>query len=1026
MSLTSRIFQNRHAVWALTIAAAIFGVLAYFRIPMQLFPDTNPPLVNVITAYPGAGAQDVADELTRPLEDEFASLEGVAKIRSTSQDNLSLITVEFRYGVVGELAAVDAQNAIARIRGSLPTGIQEPRVLTFNSGDRPIYTIGVRSQDMIRARKLSEDIVGPRLQRVPGVAAVDVFGGSVPIVLVAAQRSKLESTGFSLGALAQALREQNANVPAGRVRSDATQDMLRVESRATTLNDMGAISLPTADGSRVALSDLADIRLAALDDDARFAIDGQPSIAVQVFKADEANTMQVVEELRRVVGELRTQHPDVEILEGEESASFTEKVVGNMVDNVFEALALASIIIFLFLRKSRTAMVAVVSMPLSYGITFALMKALGVELNMVTLSAIILAVGLVVDASVVVMENIARHHEELGSDPVKAAIEGTDEVRLAVLAGAATTLVVLVPLLFLYGFIGKTFGPLALTLILAFLSSVVVALVLVPVLTVYTLRESRIDRAGVFLTRPFAWLMDRVRRAYLWVLGRALRHRWVTLLAGLASVVGGAMGIARGGMEVLPKMDGGSFYVSLETAPGSSIERTASVVADLEKLLREEPEVMLVQSQIGYEQGMRSFASGGVQGPTSGFITVTLTPRTGREEDLWSIQDRVRRRLAQVPGLHHVTVRELGNTAKSTTSAPVLVRISGPDSLVLDRLAQEVEQRLRGVEGLVAPARSWRLDQQRVTLKVDELRAGQLGLSSKQVAQLVAAGTDGQPAGSYYGVEGTPIPIWVRYDRAGQSVAEDVLSYPIQRPGKAPIPLRLVASVEPVKGQGMVTREDFANTIEVSAFHEGRALSFAIADTERILADLTLPQGYQLLLTGEKNDMSEAKSEIGGALGIALLAVYLVLVAQLRSFLHPISVLAAVPLSLGGVSLALTLAGKPVSMPVLIGLILLVGIVVNNSIILIDFIRRRRDEGVERRQAIVESVGTRFRPIMMTSLSTIVGMIPLAAEWALGAERFSPLAIAVLGGMSASTLLTIIVVPTFYDLLDDASRVRLW
>jgi multidrug efflux pump subunit AcrB len=257
-------------------------------------------------------------------------------------------------------------------------------------------------------------------------------------------------------------------------------------------------------------------------------------------------------------------------------------------------------------------------------------------------------------------------------------------------------------------------------------------------------------------------------------------------------------------------------------------------------------------------------------------------------------------------------------------------------------------------------------------------------------------------------------------------VAEDVLSYPIQRPGKAPVPLRLVANVEPVKGQAMVTREDFANTIEVSAFHEGRALSFAIADTERTLADLPLPQGYQLLLTGEKNDMSEAKSEIGGALGIALLAVYLVLVAQLRSFLHPVSVLAAVPLSLGGVSLALTLAGKPVSMPVLIGLILLVGIVVNNSIILIDFIRKRREEGVERRQAIVESVGTRFRPIMMTSLSTIVGMIPLAAEWALGAERFSPLAIAVLGGMSASTLLTLIVVPAFYDLLDDASGIRLW
>jgi multidrug efflux pump subunit AcrB len=1025
MSLTETLFRNRHAVWAATLAAALFGVVAYFALPMQLFPDTNPPLVNVITAYPGAGAEDVADELSRPIEDEIASLEGIAKVRSTSQDNLSLVTAEFRYGIDADMAAVDVQDAIARIRGSIPGEIEEPRVLTFSSGDRPIYSLGVRATDLAHARKIAEDVLAPRLQRIPGVAAVDVFGGSVPAVLVEVQRTKLEAQHVSIDALARALREQNANVPAGRLRTEVTQDMLRVESRSMSLEQLRKVSLPTSGGSRIALGDLAGVRLGALDDDARFAIDGKAAIALQVFKTDEANTVEVVDLLDDAVNELRKEHAGLELIQGEESASFTATVVGNLMDNVFEALGLAAIIIFLFLRKSRTAMVAVVSMPLSYGITFALMKALGVELNMVTLSAIILAVGMVVDASVVVMENIARHHDELGLTPQDAAIRGTDEIRLAVLAGAATTLVVLVPLLFLYGFIGKTFGPLALTLILAFLSSVVVALVLVPVLTVYTLGDSRLDRIGVLVTRPFTWLMDRLRGGYVGLLRRALRWRFATLLLGLSSAAVGAVGIMRAGMEVLPKMDGGSFYVALETPPGSSIDGTAQVVGQVEELLRKESEVVLVQSQIGYERGMRSFPAGGVQGPTSGFITVTLTPRTERSEDLWSIEARVRDGIDRIAGIHNVNVRELGNTAKSTTSAPILVRISGPDALVLDGIAGDVEQRLRAVPGIVAPARSWRVDQQRVRVRVDELRAGQLGLSSRQVARILALGSDGQSGGKYYGVEGTPVPIWVRYDRTNQRSPEDLLSYPVQVPGRDPVPLRLLADVDEIRGQGLVTREDFANTIEVSAFHQGKALSFVIADAEDAISDVLLPRGYQVTMTGEKSDMSEAKREIGGALGIAVIAVYLILVAQLRSFLHPISVLAAVPLSLGGVAAALTIAQKPVSMPVLIGLVLLVGIVVNNSIILIDFIRSRREAGDARDDAILGAVDTRFRPIMMTSLSTIVGMIPLAAEWALGAERFSPLAVAVLGGMTAATFLTMIVVPVFYHVLDDlASAVQ--
>lgn len=1025
MSLTRATLNNRYAVWALVIAAAVFGARAYTSIPMQLFPDTAPPLVNVVTAYPGASADDVNENLSRTLEEEFAALEGVVKIRATSQDNLSLLSIEFHYDRDVDMAAVDVQNAIARIRGALPAGIGEPQVLKFSTSDRPVISVGVAADDPTRARKMAEDRFAPELQRVPGVAAVDVFGGARPAVLVEIDRRNAEAYRLPLGRIVEAIREHDSALPAGEIRTETEQTMFRLESRARDIEALSRIPILLPDGTHILLGEVADVRQGALDDDARFAVDGQAAIAMQVFKTEEANTVDVVRAVQARIGDLGQQYPDYRFLVGEESATFTEISVDNLLSNVWQALLFASVIIFLFLGRLKTSAVTIVSMPLSYGLTFAFMHAFGVEFNMVTLSAVILAVGMVVDAAVVILENITRRRDEDGLSPEDAAAEGTDEVRLAVLAGVATTLVVLIPLLFLEGFIGKTFGPLALTLIFAFTSSALVALVLVPVLTLYTAGTGRLDRfaSGLtgYVTRPFGWAMDRVRDGYVGALRLALRHRLFVVVAVLALFAGSLVGLRGRGMDVLPKMDGGSFFITLETPSGSSLQETARVVGEVERLLADEPEVVKIQSQAGFEQGMRSFASFGAQGPTQGAITVTLTDRTDRDETIWDIEARVRHKIARVPDIRVSTVRELGNTAKSTTSAPIIVRLAGEDPLVLDRLGEDVARRLAAVPNVVEPTRNWRLDQKRIQVNVDALRAGELGLSPEDVALTMAAGSFGVLAGDFHGVEGTPDPIKVRYRRVEGAGADGVLEYPLFSPvSPDPVPLRAVVDLDEHLGQGVVTREDLKPTLEVSAFTEGRSLNFIVADVDRALAGLALPAGYEMRLTGEKSDLAEARTELLGAFAIALVAVYLLLVAQLRSFLHPLTIMMSIPLSLIGVFAALWIAGKPVSMPVLVGLILLVGTVVNNAIILIEFIRQRRLAGVARREALLSSVRTRFRPIMMTSLSTIVGMIPLAAEWALGAERFSPLAVAVIGGMTAATFLTMIVIPVLYDLFDDA------
>ncbi|MBW2700840.1 MAG: efflux RND transporter permease subunit [Deltaproteobacteria bacterium] len=1023
MSLTKATLNNRYAVWALVIAAALFGARAYVSIPMQLFPDTAPPLVNVITAYPGANAQDVDETLSQNLEEEFAAIEGVIKIRTTSQDNLSVVTVEFRDSREVDLAAVDVQNAIARIRGELPKGILEPKVLKFSTSDRPIISVGLASKDLVRARKMAEDRFGPEMQRIKGVAAVDVFGGNRSAVLVELSQRDVKAYGIPLPKVVDTLRRYNSARPAGQIRTEKKQTMFRLESRAQSIDELQRIPITMPNGTRILLGEIATIRHGSLDDDARFAVNGKPSIAMQVFKTDEANTVKVVRRVEKKVEELNKRYVGYDFSIGEESASFTEVSVNNLLSNVWQALLFASVVIFLFLGRLKSSFVTIVSMPLSYGLTFAFMRAFEVEFNMVTLSAIILAVGMVVDATVVLLENITRKRDEEGLSAVQAAIEGTDEVRLAVLAGVGTTLVVLIPLLFLGGFIGKTFGPLALTLIFSFLSSVLVALVLVPVLTLYTARKSRLDGWSEKLIWPFTWLMDRLRGGYLITLKLALKQRLLTVFVLLLLFAGSMIGLARQGMEILPKMDSGSFFVTLETPSGSSLEETEGIVRQVEKILQEEAEVVKIQSQVGFEQGMRSMSSFGVQGPTQGFITATLSNRTERSETIWAIEDRVRKRVAKLPGIRTSTVRELGNTAKATTSAPIVVRISGEDPLVLDRLGEEVKRRIAAVPNVIEPTRNWRFDQKQVLVKVDKLRAGQLGISPEDLAMTMTMGSYGLLAGDFYGVEGTPDPIHVKYSAADDAESASLLDYPMFVPGsQVPVPLRAVAHLEETRGQGVVTREDLAPTLEISAFTMGRPLNFIIADVDKSLEGLVVPRGYDAKLTGEKSDLAEAKRELFTAFALALASVYLLLVAQLRSFLQPLTIMVSIPLSLIGVFAALWLAGKPASMPVMVGMILLAGIVVNNAIILIEFVRQKREQGVSRREALISSVSNRFRPIMMTSLSTIVGMIPLASEWALGAERFSPLALAVIGGMSAATVLTMIFIPVLYDLFDSISE----
>jgi len=1024
MAISDYSLNNRFTIYPLFIAAVIFGLLAYFNLPIQLFPDTSPPLVNILTSYPGAAAEDVADLVSDPIEEEVAGLESVTRVSSTSQSGLSLVSVEFRYGHSEDIAAVDAQNAVSRIRNTLPEGIGEPQVLKISTADRPVVTMGLSGENMTEVRRLAEDVLAPELQRVAGVAFVDVFGGHSPELSVRVDRTRLDAHNLPLGAVVEAIRTHNVSLPAGEIRSEGRQYSFRLDHRSSSADEIAAIPVTTPTGQRVLVGDLAVVEDGAGEDLSRFRVDGEAAIAMQVFKQSDANTVDVVGRTQAAFDTIRDRYPETSFVLADESASFTELVVQNMLGAVGQALVLATVIIFLFLGSFRRGLVVAISMPMSFLLTFAGMMLFGIQVDLVTLTAVILSVGMVVDASVVVLENITRHYHERNLTPFQAALEGAKEIQFAVIAGNATTITVLIPLLFLYGFVGETFGPLAATMIIAFLSSLLVALALVPILTMMVTGEGgRFERFAKYLSRPWAWLMIRVQHGYALMLRRALRRRWMVLIAALAVFAAAGVTLGSLGMEMLPRMDSGETFITVETPSGSSLGETERVVAEVEAVIRREPELDRLSTQIGFEPGMRSFGGGGVQGPTQGYMTVVWTPRTERKETIWQIQDRVRERLAEVPGIENLVVRESGSTAVATTASSVVASLRGPDPLVLDRLGEEVLATVDAVPGTVNTYRSWRRDQRTVTYSVNAERARELGLSPSALSRELVQSLDGAPAGIYRGAGDEKTPIRVRYAEEYRRTREDAAAVRAfaERAGVA-VPVGTVTESRETVVQGLVTRENLEPTLDILALHGDRPLSFVTQDVERALAEIEIPHGYSLTLEGEEQDMAEAREELAGALALALIAVYLLLVAQFKSFGHPLTVLAAVPLSLIGVAAALWIAGMPVSMPVLVGLILLVGIVVNNSIILIDFIRQRREAGDDRRTAIESSVAARFRPIMMTSLSTIVGMTPLAMEWALGAERFSPLAVAVIGGMTAATFLTMIVIPVLYSAMDDLGQ----
>lgn len=1034
MSLSDFSMRSPYAVIAGCLLVTALGLFAFFRTPTDLFPDTTPPQVVVVTVWPGADSDDIADKITQVIEKELNTLGGLTRVTSTSRDEVSSINAEFGYSKPLGEAVLDVQNAVGRIRASLPRAILEPRIYRISDATRPLLTLSLSpkpgtTKDLSQIRLLAENEIEDQLLNVSGVADVDVFGAHEPEVLVDVDRSRLAAHDLSLTDVVAALARHNVTAPAGTVYSSTREYLVKVSGEFTGLEDIRRTPVRYAERGTVRIGDIADVRLGEADPRSVYHGNGEPAIAVNVLRASGGDTVAAIHAVKAVLPMLEAQYPDIGFAITDDQQPIIDLNVSGMRSSLVQAILLTVAVIFLFLADLRAALIVSVSIPLAFLASLVVLWFSPYTLNMVTLSGLIISVGMVVDASIVVLENIYRHyHEDSAKDARRAASAGAREVGLAVTAGMLTTVIVLVPVMFAGGYTQQTMRPLNLMISATLVASLVAALSVVPLMASRLLghgerRRNWFERLFTFTDRG----VDLLAKGYLRLLRVGLAHRWLVLLLAVA-FLGVTMRQVKPliGGELMPAMDTGIVNIDFETPADFPPAQVEAVLSEIEVIVREEPGLRSMSSTLGSEPGQISFGGGGATAQ-SGKIKAILVDRTQRGDSIWVIQDRWRKRLREIAGIRSFRVMEYGATPLSTTRAPLDIIISGPDAQVLDGLAVRTLQLLDGTPGLVDVRRSWYIDKRDCRILVDPDLAELYQLSPPRVAEELRMAVKGVTATSMRLKGALDIPVTVRHrgiDLRHPSQLRDVyLGSPLGQ-----VPLRALATIQPHRTQPFVSREDLLPTIDITGVNRGYTIGQVTEMVKKRLAKLAVPRGYRAELAGSAVDMQVGQQEMGRALVIGIALLFILLVAMFRSFLHPFTIMAAIPLAVAGGFWGLLIFDKPMCKPAMMGMILLGGTIVNNSILLLDFIIGARERGMPRDEAIAEAVRLRLRPVLMTTVSTIVGLTPLIFEMAVGLERMSPLGIVAACGLLLGTVLTMVVIPVVYASLDSlAARTnQLW
>jgi multidrug efflux pump subunit AcrB len=1027
MTFISWLLAQRHAILALFAFIIFAGILSYQAMPLKLFPDSSRPTISVVSSWPGAAAKDVASEVTHPIEVRLSAIDGVRRVTSTSRDEVSAVQVEFEYGIDISTAATNVTTELPRVTGLLPEGVRTPLIFTITEAAHPVIVLSAvavqgYNLDLGQIRQIAENPLRDDLLRVPGVAEVEIFGGDQRRIAVDLDRDKLQALEIGPQTVAHALAGSNISRPAGLVHRDGYRLLLTAQALARLPADLANVLVPLPGGTHVRVGDIGYVSWGTTDPTSYYQGNGVSSVAVSLLRSEGGNTSEIIARIEKDLPGIQADFPMLNLSVADTQSRLIHQTVDNMLSSLRDAVIMTLAVILLFLNNSRAAFITALSIPLTYLLTFVTLYLMGLEFNMVTLTAIVIAVGLLADDAIVVIENIERRMRSSDDTPTMASVRGTGEILLADASGTITTISVLLPIMFIGGFVQTILRPLTVTLSVALAASLVVSVTIIPLLVPVLMKPGKRDPLA-WLLRPFdRFFISPVRNFFVGLTKRALQHPVLVTLLLLALFAASVPQIPFLGREIMPLMDTGVIQVTFEAQPNTDAPAMASLAQQVDEAVRSElKDDWLLNSSmvIGAEAGVKSFGAARVL--QSGLLTLNIVNRFQRDESIYEIESAIRARLRTIPGLISSNVFEYGATALSSIRATVDVMITGPDTAILDRLADDVVERLANVQGLTGVERSWQGASQRLNLNVSPQRAMLYGLTAEDIVLQVAGAVQGIPGGRLRVHGENPVPVWVRLEPSQRSSEESLAALSVRTSSGSLVPLSAVADPQFEFAPTAETHQALLPTVDILGYRRNIAITTLHENVAAALSGLSLPRGYTLSYEGEDKQMDESFTRLAKSLLIGLSLLFLMLIITFRSFLDPIAIMASLPLAVIGAAWAMLLADKHSSMPSFMGFILLMGIAVNNGILLIDFAKKAMADGKELKESLIQAVELRTRPILMTAGASSVGMLPIALEWAVGIERLSPLAVVAIGGLMVGTFLTLVAVPVFYYLLHRAN-----
>jgi HAE1 family hydrophobic/amphiphilic exporter-1 len=997
-------------------ALAVLGVSSYQQLNVDQFPKVEFPIVTVTTRFPGASPETVERDVTRKIEESINTVEGVKHIESTSQEGLSSIVVTFRLEVPTQVASQDVRGKVASIRGDLPREIEEPIVLRINPNDMPIMSVSLNAEGLSAqsASDLADKTVKKRLETVEGVGAVNLVGEANREINVIVDRSRLEAYGFSLSEVVTSLRNENMDAPTGSADRGPTESLVRIAARGRTAEQIASLPVKRVAGATIFVRDVAQV-IDGIEQPKNLAfLNERPALTLDVQKQSGANTVSVADGVRAAVDKMQADLPaGVSLQVVRDDSTFIRESIEDVQLTMIIGGLLTVLIVFLFLNSWRSTVITGLTLPISVVAAFIAMRFFGFTLNVLTLMGLSLAIGMLIDDAIVVRENIVRHLQA-GKDHFDAARDGTAEIGLAVMATTFTIVAVFIPVAFMGGMVGMFFYEFGITVAAAVLVSLFVSFTLDPMLSsrwpdpdVEEGRHTTI--VGRVLARFNEWF-DGLHVGYERVLAWSLRHRLSVVALAVVAFLASFPILGMLGGDFMPDYNRGEYQINFRGTPGSTLRQTGDRAQEVIARLRAIPDVQYTYTTIG-EAGTT------FRPVTQGVTYVKLKSHTGKTFS--QVLREARTAIEQVPGFTY-GLTEAGPFGQK----PIQISVRGPEIDEMDRLSRALMQKMAQIPGVADIETSLEKSKPEVRVNVDRSRASDLGVSVAAISTTLRAGLEGEVATTIEsGGDTHDVRVRLRPDQ--RRYADDLLRLTVPSDNddangdKIQIRLQELASAQPASGVSAILRKDLQREVRVSANTDGRSLQELMTDIDSASKTIDFKPGYDLNSGGDAEELNDMFANMFRALILAVVFIYLILASQFGSFTHPLAIMLSLPLSLVGVAVMLLATGDNLNIMSMIGLIMLMGLVTKNAILLVDFANQARASGLARNEALIRAGSTRLRPIVMTTLAMIFGMLPLALAIGAGAEMRAPMARAVIGGLITSTLLSLIVVPVVYTYLDD-------